>query len=81
MNAASNLASRKLVAGILAILAIALNARMGLGLTDAEVTSIRDIALAVIGSQAGVDLAGKAVPVVASWLSGRSGAPVKDGTP
>ena len=64
MNAAGNLASRKLVVALVAILAVALNSRLGMLLTDEEIRAIADIAMTAIGSQAGIDLAGKLVPML-----------------
>ncbi len=58
----SSLVSRKLVAGIVAILVVGLNARMGLGLTDQEIQAIQTIALAVIGAQGSADLATSLIP-------------------
>ena len=56
------LASRKLLAALFAIAAVAANRKWGLGLTPDEIQSITDIALAAIGSQAGIDLAERALP-------------------
>ena len=68
----NNLSSRKLVASLIAILAIALNGKFGLGLTDQEIQSITNIAMAAICSQAGIDLAEKSIlPGVMSWLQNR----------
>lgn len=57
------LASRKLIMGGLAILAVTLNHKWGMGLTQDEIQAVVDIALAAIGSQAGIDLAERAVPL------------------
>ena len=65
MNAASPAASRKLWAAGLAIAAVALGRKYSLGLTPDEIQAITDIALTAIGSQAGIDLAEKALPLLA----------------
>lgn len=65
MNAASPAASRKLWAAALAIAAVALSRKYSLGLTPDEIQAITDIALTAIGSQAGIDLAEKALPLLA----------------
>ena len=65
MNAASPAASRKLWAAALAIAAVALGRKYSLGLTPDEIQAITDIALTAIGSQAGIDLAEKALPLLA----------------
>ena len=64
MNAMNRLASRKLLAAVLSIAAVALNRKWGIGLTPDEIQSITDIALAAIGSQAGIDLAERAAPLL-----------------
>lgn len=61
----NRLASRKLVMAVLAIAAVALNRKWGIGLTTEEIQAIVDIALAAIGSQAGLDLAERALPLLA----------------
>lgn len=65
MNAASPVASRKLWAAALAIAAVALGRKYSMGLTPDEIQAITDIALTAIGSQAGIDLAEKALPLLA----------------
>lgn len=52
MNA---LASRKLVAGVLATLLISLNGKLNLGLDAGQLDWVGTLALAVIGVQGGVD--------------------------
>jgi hypothetical protein len=52
----ANLASRKLVAGILATLLIALNTKLQLGLDAGQLDWIGTLALTVIGSQGVVDV-------------------------
>ncbi len=61
----NRLASRKLIMAALAIAAVALNRKWGMGLTPDEIQAVVDIALAAIGSQAGLDLAERALPVLA----------------
>ncbi len=58
----NRLASRKLCLAVLAIAAVALNRKWGMGLTPDEIQAVVDIALAAIGSQAGLDLAERALP-------------------
>ena len=65
MSAASPVASRKLWAAVLAIAAVALGRKYSMGLTPDEIQAITDIALTAIGSQAGIDLAEKALPLLA----------------
>jgi len=65
MNPDSPMASRKLWAAVLAIAAVALSRKYSMGLTPDEIQSITDITLAAIGSQAGIDLAEKALPLIA----------------
>jgi len=60
----NRLASRKLITAALAIAAVALNHKWGMGLTQDEIQAVVDIALAAIGSQAGIDLAERAVPLL-----------------
>lgn len=60
----NRLASRKLIAAALAITAITLNHKWGMGLTQDEIRAVVDIALTAIGSQAGIDLAERAVPLL-----------------
>jgi len=60
----NRLASRKLIAAALAIAAITLNHKWGMGLTQDEIQAVVDIALAAIGSQAGIDLAERAAPLL-----------------
>ena len=62
MTRVSPLASRKLWAATLAIIAVALSRKYSMWLTPDEIQSITDIALAAIGSQAGIDLAETALP-------------------
>ena len=64
MNDNSPMASRKLWAAVLAIAAVALSRKWSMGLTPDEIQAITDIALTAIGSQAGIDLAGKALPLI-----------------
>jgi hypothetical protein len=64
MNPVERLASRKLVAACVSIAAVALNRKWGMGLTPDDIQGITDIALAVIGSQAGIDLAERALPLL-----------------
>ena len=72
MNAASPAASRKLWAAALAIAAVALSRKYSMGLTPDEIQSITDIALAAIGSQAGIDLAETALPHIVKPQPDRS---------
>lgn len=65
MNPLAPLASRKLVTAALAIIAVAANRAFALGLGPDEIRAITDIALAAIGSQAGIDLAERALPLLA----------------
>jgi len=58
------LVSRKLVAALCAIAAVALNRKWGMGLTPDEIQAITEIALTVIGSQAGIDLAQNTLPLL-----------------
>lgn len=66
----NRLASRKLCLAILAIAAVALNRKWGMGLTDEEIRAVVDIALAAIGSQAGLDLAERALPYLTQIRNG-----------
>jgi len=43
---------------------VALNRKWGMGLTPDEIQAVVDIALAAIGSQAGLDLADRALPML-----------------
>ena len=52
----NNLVSRKLVMGVVSVLALALNKKFSLGLDDAAIAAIVTIATTGIGSQAAVDL-------------------------
>ena len=61
----SPLASRKLWAAMFAIAAVALGRKYSMGLTPDEIQAITDIALTAIGSQAGIDLAAKTLPLLA----------------
>uniref|UniRef100_I2PXJ2 Uncharacterized protein n=1 Tax=Desulfovibrio sp. U5L TaxID=596152 RepID=I2PXJ2_9BACT len=61
---ASRLASRKLLVAVISIIAVALNRKWGMGLTPDEIQAVTDIALAAIGSQAGIDLAERALPLL-----------------
>lgn len=72
----NRLASRKLVMAGLAIAAVALNRKWGMGLTPDEIQAVVDIALAAIGSQAGLDLADRALPMLT-----RAGKPAGKETP
>lgn len=65
MTSMGRLASRKLLTAILAIAALALNRKWSLGLTLEEIQAITDIALTAIGSQAGIDLAERTLPLLA----------------
>ncbi|KHK00406.1 hypothetical protein [Desulfovibrio sp. TomC] len=65
MNGNAPIASRKLWAAVLAIAAVALSRKWSMGLTPDEIQAITDIALTAIGSQAGIDLAEKALPLLA----------------
>jgi len=56
--------SRKLAAGVVAILLIALNNRLGLGLDAGQLDWIGTLALSVIGSQGAVD-------VLRGWRDGQ----------
>jgi len=58
------LASRKLLLALCSIAAVALNRKWGMGLTPEEIQAITDIALTAIGSQAGIDLAERALPLL-----------------
>lgn len=72
----NRLASRKLCLAILSIAAVALNRKWGMGLTADEIQAVVDITLAAIGSQAGLDLADKALPYL---TRPRDGAPKETG--
>ena len=65
----NNLASRKLVMGLVSVLALALNKKFALGLDDAAIAAIVTIATTGIGSQALVDLL--------NAYATKSGAPAK----
>ena len=65
MSSDSPMTSRKLWAAVLAIVTVALSRKFSMGLTPDEIQAITDIALTVIGSQAGIDLAEKALPLLA----------------
>lgn len=58
----NNLASRKLVMGVVSVVVIGLDSRLGLGLTEVDVYSITAIAISAIGSQGAVDF-------LKSWLN------------
>ena len=64
MNTLASLASRKLVTAVLAIMALAANRAWSLGLGADEIRAITDIALTAIGSQAGIHLAERALPLL-----------------
>ena len=64
MNENAPMASRKLWAAVLAIAAVTLSRKWSMGLTPDEIQAITDIALTAIGSQAGIDLAEKALPLL-----------------
>lgn len=64
MTAVSRLASRKLLVAVFSIVAVAVNRKWGMGLTPDEIQAITDIALTAIGSQAGIDLAERAIPLL-----------------
>lgn len=63
----NNLASRKLAMGVVSVVVIGLNSRLGLGLTAADVSAIVTIAVSAIGSQGAIDF-------LKSWLN-KSGGP------
>ena len=65
MSSDSPMASRKLWAAALAIVTVALSRKCSMALTPDEIQAITDIALTLIGSQAGIDLAEKALPLLA----------------
>jgi hypothetical protein len=82
MTAAEKLTSRKLLVALAAIAAIAVCPRLGWTLSDVDVKAITDIAMTAIGGQACIDLAGRALPVAAAWLSGRTPtAPAEESKP
>ena len=58
----NRLASRKLLVAGLAIAAVTLNHKWGMGLSPDEIQAVVDITLTAIGSQAGIDLAERALP-------------------
>jgi hypothetical protein len=60
----NRLVSRKLLVAVLAIAAVVLNRKWGVGLTREEIQAVVDVALAAIGSQAGLDLAERALPLL-----------------
>lgn len=60
----ARLASRKLLVAVVSIVAVALNRKWGMGLTPDEIQSVTDIALAAIGSQAGIDLVERTLPLL-----------------
>jgi hypothetical protein len=64
MTISQRLASRKLVVAALSITAVTLNRKWGIGLTPEEIQAITDITLAAIGSQAGIDLAERTLPLL-----------------
>ncbi|MHC1712782.1 MAG: hypothetical protein AB9872_11605 [Solidesulfovibrio sp.] len=64
MTISQRLASRKLVVAALSIAAVTLNRKWGIGLTPEEIQAITDITLAAIGSQAGIDLAERTLPLL-----------------
>ena len=72
MTRVSPMASRKLWVAALAIAAVALSRKYSMGLTPDEIQSITDIALAAIGSQAGIDLAETALPHIVKPQPDRS---------
>lgn len=65
MNENAPIASRKLWVAVLSIAVVALSRKWSMGLTPDEIQAITDIALTAIGSQAGIDLAEKALPLLA----------------
>ncbi len=69
MTGGSRLASRKLLIAVASIVAVAANRKWGMGLTPDEIQAVTDIALAAIGSQAGIDLAERALPL---WVRPRT---------
>jgi len=73
VTAAGRLASRKLLVAALSIGAVAINRKWGMGLTPDEIQAITDIALAAIGSQAGIDLAERALPLLSRPRAADSG--------
>jgi hypothetical protein len=70
---ASPLASRKLLVAVISIIAVALNRKWGMGLAPDEIQAVTDIALAAIGSQAGIDLAERALPLLPRGRSAPDG--------
>ncbi|MEA4857466.1 MAG: hypothetical protein AAGU21_13395 [Solidesulfovibrio sp.] len=64
MNTLDKFLSRKLLAAACSIAVIAVNRKWSLGLSDEEIRSVTDIALAAIGSQAGIDLAERVLPLL-----------------
>lgn len=68
----NRLASRKLFTACLAIAAVALNRKWGMGLTTDEIQAVVDIAMAAIGSQAGLDLAERALPLLGRDRGGQA---------
>ncbi|WP_428563426.1 MAG: hypothetical protein ACP59X_00170 [Solidesulfovibrio sp. DCME] len=76
MNTLDKFLSRKLLAAACSIAVIAVNRKWTLGLSDEDIRSVTDIALATIGSQAGIDLAERVLPLV-----GRKPAATPDGGP
>lgn len=65
MTDGQRLASRKLWTALFSIAAVAFNRKWGMGLTPDEIQAVTDIALTAIGSQAGIDLAERALPLLA----------------
>ena len=59
----NRLASRKLLVAALAMAAVAVNRKFALGLTPDDIQGIVEVALTAIGSQAGIDLAERALPL------------------
>lgn len=76
MTGGSRLASRKLLVAVASIAAVAVNRKWGMGLTPDEIQAVTDIALAAIGSQAGIDLAERTLPL---WGRPRTGPMGVDG--
>ncbi|WP_300158274.1 hypothetical protein [Solidesulfovibrio sp.] len=75
MSARDKLLSRKLLAAACSMAVIAANRKWSLGLGDEDVRAISDIALATIGSQAGIDLAERLLPALGRNRDAANGAP------
>jgi hypothetical protein len=64
MTVTQRLASRKLVIALVSIATVTLNRKWGIGLAPEEIQAIIDITLAAIGSQAGIDLVERTLPLL-----------------